>query len=469
MGHCTIRVNLLRRRPIARSTRLFLVLAAIGLFIVQVIAAPHDGRAKDPGVRGGAAGAGHALPDLAPGEFAHFLAGLEDFAEVEEVVEGMGPRMNLDSCGNCHLHPSVGGTSPEVNPQVAFAGKDGGTDRVPPFIRVDGPVREARFVLNDDGSPDGGVHALFTLTGRAGAESCAIEQPDFARELARRNVIFRIPTPVFGGGLIEQIPDAALAANQARDALAKRALGIRGRPNFHVSGRTITGQSNHNGNDGTIARFGWKAQNKSLLLFSGEAYNVEMGITNELFQTERDETPGCEIVPVPNSITDTEAATPLEALSAIEKFAFFMRFLAPPTPSADTPGGARSIRNGRTVFDRIGCAFCHTPSFTTGDSAVLALRHQPVNLFSDLLLHDMGAGLADGVSQGEASGTEFRSAPLWGLGQRLFFLHDGRTSNLIAAIRAHASRGSEANGVMGNYESLGEEQKQDLLNFLRSL
>src|SRR5439155_3535170 len=113
----------------------------------------------------------------------------------------------------------------------------------------------------------------------------------------------------------------------------KSSLGIKGHANFEVAGRTITGIANHNGNDGTIARFGWKAQNKSLLLFSGEAYNVEQGITNELFQTERDETLKCQFVTVPIRITDTTAPAALDAISDIEKFGFFMRFLAPPTPS----------------------------------------------------------------------------------------------------------------------------------------
>ena len=268
---------------------------------------------------------------------------------------------------------------------------------------------------------------------------CAGAAPDFATQVANHNVIFRIPTPVFGAGLIEEIPDGAILANSAASASTKASLGIGGRANFTVSGRTISGQTNNNGNDGTIARFGWKAQNKSLLLFSGEAYNVEMGISNELFQTERDETPSCQKAPVPNDVTNADAATPAEMLSAIERFALFMRFLAPPTPSPNTPGGATSINAGRAIFNNVGCAFCHTPSFTTGNSAVAALRNQQVNLFSDLLVHDMGVGLADGVSQGEAGPREFRSAPLWGLGQRVFFLHDGRTSNLISAIRAHAS------------------------------
>jgi CxxC motif-containing protein (DUF1111 family) len=105
----------------------------------------------------------------------------------------------------------------------------------------------------------------------------------------------------------------------------------------------------------------------------------------------------------------------------------------------------------------------------TGNASVEALRFQTANLYSDLLLHDMGTGLADGVSQGAAGPRDFRTAPLWGLGQRIFFLHDGRTADLKVAIREHASDGSEANGVIRRYYDLRESQKQDLLNFLRSL
>jgi len=236
-----------------------------------------------------------------------------------------------------------------------------------------------------------------------------------------------------------------------------------------------TGNPNRNGNDGTIARFGWKAQNKSLLLFSGEAYNVEMGITNELFPTERDETPNCQFAPTPNDVTNMDAESPLEALSGIQKFAAFMRFLAPPTPSTTGPGNQDSRNNGKKLFGTIGCALCHTPTLETGNSSVAALSNQKVNLYSDLLLHRMGPGLADDILQGAAEGDEFRTAPLWGLGQRLFFLHDGRARDLVQAILAHQSPGntrfkpSEANRVIDHFRALGEGQKQDLLNFLRSL
>src|SRR5262249_24337533 len=156
----------------------------------------------------------------------------------------------------------------------------------------------------------------------------------------------------------------------------------------------------------------WKAQNKSLLLFSGEAYNVEMGISNELFQTERDETPSCQFVKIPNDVTDTTASGGVESVSAIEKFAFFMRFLAPPAPSSKVPGGATSINHGSQLLRSVGCALCHTPTLTTGDSTVAALRNRNVDLFSDLLVHNLGSGLADNIVQGGAGPSEFRTAPL---------------------------------------------------------
>jgi CxxC motif-containing protein (DUF1111 family) len=451
----------------SRSISWVLALGVVSLVAFQVTISSQSQSARDPGVRSGAAGAGAALSGLTAAQNEYFVAGKADFEEAESVADGIGPRMNLDSCGGCHSQPATGGSSPAVNPQVAFANL--GRDSVPSFLSPNGPVREARFVKNADGTPDGGVHALFTVSGRAGAQGCSLKQEDFETQVTNHNVIFRIPTPAFGAGLIEQIPDAAILANVSADAGTKATLGIRGRANFQVVGRTVSGQTNNNGNDGTIARFGWKAQNKSLLIFSGEAYNVEMGITNELFMTEREEASKCQYAATPNSIGDLNATDPTAAMSSIEKFAVFMRLLAPPAPSTTTPGGATSIANGKSVFSSTGCALCHTASFTTSTSQVAALSNKPVNLFSDLLVHDMGDGLADGVSQGGANGREFRSAPLWGLGQRVYFLHDGRTSDLVAAIRAHASNGSEANTTIDNYNNLSEQQKQDLLNFLRSL
>src|SRR5262249_25276221 len=147
----------------------------------------------DPGVRGGAPGAGGALPGLSDLERQYFEVSKEVFQEVDAAPDGLGPRFNLDSCSGCHSQPAVGGTSPATNPQVGVATLMGAKNVVPSFITANGPVREARFVRNPDGSPDGGVHALFVITGRSDAPGCSIAQENFAAALARNNVVFRIP------------------------------------------------------------------------------------------------------------------------------------------------------------------------------------------------------------------------------------------------------------------------------------
>jgi CxxC motif-containing protein (DUF1111 family) len=276
---------------------------------------------------------------------------------------------------------------------------------------------------------------------------------------------------VFGAGLIEAIPDSAILANTQANAAEKSAMGIRGHVNAHLSGNV-----NRSGNDGTISRFGWKAQNKSLLMFASEAYNVEMGVTNELFPQERDETPGCLFNPTPEdtiNFTTASGSANTAVLSDIEAFADFMRMLAPPTPAPATP----STEKGRATFASIGCVHRHTPSLKTGAKIAsgsstnpsAALSNQTANLYSDLLVHHMGKGLADGITQGAAGPDEFRTAPLWGVGQRVFFLHDGRTTNLVEAIRDHKSRGSEANKVIGRFNRLTTQEQQEVIDFLRSL
>lgn len=425
--------------------------------------------AIDPGPRGGAPGAGGPLPGLTATELAQFTAASEAFAQVNSVAgsvagedgEGLGPRFNANSCAACHAQPAVGGTSPALNPLPAIASLDGARNVVPWFVMPEGPIREARFQRNPDGTPDGAVHDLFTIAGRIDASGCTtatIQQPDFGPpgdgftgQGGSANVVFRIPTPLFGAGLLEEIPDAAVLANMGAYAAEKRALGIAGRPN-------------RSGNDGTITRFGWKAQNKSILAFAAEAYNVEQGVTNAAFPTERDETAACLLNPLPEDRPESNGDL-LDGLDDVARFRLFVRLLAPPAPAPDTA----SIASGRAVFAAVGCALCHTPSLATGNADSAALRNVTANLYSDLLLHDMGAGLADGISQGVAKGSEFRTAPLWGAGQRLFFMHDGRAANLVQAIRSHASPGSEANAVVQGFAALPASDQQALLDFLRSL
>ena len=437
----------------------------------------------DPGVRSGPPAAGGPLPGLTADETAFFKDGQGRFAEIEAVQggsnNGLGPRFNSNQCFSCHTQPSMGGTSPAKNPLPDVAVLNGAKNSVPWFIAPNGPIRESRFKKSDDTS-DGNVHDLFVITGRADAPGCNIAQFSFlpagnplTGQGGNPNIIFRIPTPMFGAGLIEAITDSAIIANMQANTSEKAQLGIHGHPNAHLSGNV-----NRSANDGTITRFGWKAQNKSLLMFAAEAYNVEMGISNQLFPQERDETPSCLFTATPNDAVNFTTPAPTATsnpavISDIEGFANFMRMLAPPSPAPDTP----SIANGRATFIKVGCAHCHTPSLTTGKMIAsgssrvpsAALSNQNVHLFSDLLVHHMGEGLADGITQGAAGPDEFRTAPLWGLGQRIYFLHDGRTSNLVDAIRAHHSKGSEANYVIKQFNKLSKQQQQQIIDFLRSL
>lgn len=431
----------------------------------------------DHGPRGGAAGAGGAYAGLSTAEQTFFAAARDVFAEVDSVSgkieegSGLGPAFNGNSCAQCHAEPAVGGSSPhptlgfikETNPQVGLATLDrnpGQAQTVPSFITADGPVREARFVSNPDGSDDGGVHDLYTVAGRSDAPGCSYPQPDFAKQLSNNNVIFRIPTPVFGAGLLEAIDDTTLETNLHTSTTAAGNAG----------NGAIKGVLNRSGNDGTITRFGWKAQNKSLLIFAGEAYNVEQGVSNELFPEERATEPGCQYNGTPEDATNTTTG---DAADTTE-FAAFMRLSAPPAP---TTASASELR-GKALFGTasnpgIGCVFCHTDTLTTGASRYTGMSNSQIHPYSDLAIHKMGSSLADGVTQGAAGGDQFRTAPLWGVGQRIFFLHDGRATpkngGLINAITAHAGRGSEANNVVRAFGGLSANDQQAVIDFLRSL
>jgi CxxC motif-containing protein (DUF1111 family) len=435
---------------------------------------------NDPGPRPGPAAAGSFYPTLNTNEEAFFNQAQLRFQEVDSVSGGitgesgvgLGPTFNGNSCAQCHAQPTIGGASPGLlspqnaiqNPQVALATLDGAFNSVPSFITANGPVLEARFVKTSSGALDGGVHDLYTITGRSDAPGCTLAQPDFAAALSANNVIFRTPTPLFGLGLVEATPDANLQANLAATQSARAAL-------------RIGGVFNTSGNDGTITRFGWKAQNKSLLIFAGEAYNVEQGVSNENFPNERSAVPGCVFNGSPEDATNllnpnassphfgTNLGTESEMSSDVVNFAAFIRLSAPATPAAST----QSIQNGAAKFNSLGCSLCHSPTLTTGSSIFTGMSNVAYHPYSDFALHDMGVGLADGIHQGSAGPNQFRTAPLWGLGQRLFFLHDGRTTDLIQAIQSHSSNGSEANLVIRRFNGLKASDVQDLLNFLRSL
>jgi CxxC motif-containing protein (DUF1111 family) len=446
----------------------------------------------DPGVQSGNRGTGATIIGSDPNGFLPFFQdGQNRFNDIESVSNsasgnnGLGPRFNSNQCSSCHSQPAEGGTGAAVNPQFSFAGSPvAPNDSTPYFITANGPTREARFPFffnrngtANTGNPNGGVEDLFTVSGRSDAGSCSLPQPSFAAAQQANNIIFRIPTPLFGAGLIENLDDSTLLNNQANNL----------NNNFGIAGTF-----NHNGNDATISRFGWKAQNKSLHIFAGEAYNVEMGVSNELFTQDRplpgeDGNGGSGLTGLPTNClnltgtgypedTSNPNSTPNPAvLDDVSAFANFMRFLAPPPPGGVVLNGQQvsqsTINAGASLFSAIGCATCHnaSPGATQVSNFVPALSKAPVNAFSDIEIHHMGGGLADNVAQGGAGGDQFRTAPLWGLGQRIFLLHDGRTTNLNSAIEAHASNGSEATPVENNFDNLNSTQQQEILDFLRSL
>jgi CxxC motif-containing protein (DUF1111 family) len=457
--------------------------------------------AIDPGPRPGpqpSTGAGHPIPGLPADQVTFWVDGLILFGDTVSVkgtltgepLAGLGPAFNGNSCLLCHSQPAIGGSSPAQNPQIGIANLDNATNTIPPFLSANGPVLEARFVHNADGTLDGGVHDLFTITGRLDAPAnCTLAQPDFVTQLQNGNISLRIPIPTFGEGFVENVGDEAFRNNLASLHAVKTAAGIAGR--FNTSG-----------NDGTITKFGWKAQNKSMLMFSGEASNVELGITNELFTNERTNG-GCATNATPEDNTHVIIPTGTNAgddasqiSSLIENFTIFMRLNAAAVPcdfftsqTTCQPLGASALR-GQALFGTvvpptsgltktpntgIGCVLCHTDQLRTGKSNLTPLNNADFHPFSDFALHHMGAGLADGISQGQAGSDEFRTAPLWGVGQRIFFMHDGRANNLVSAIADHASPCaagqvcSEANSVVNAFNNLTQAQQQDLIAFLRSL
>lgn len=410
-----------------------------------------------------------------------------EFPQFHTNSNGVGARHNADQCFACHAQPTLGGSGgylvpnpgqahaqPPENPMFRLVPlRLGKQNSVPSFEQQYGPIREVRFKYRPDGTRDGGVHQLWTVRGIKSdptIASCSIEQPDFEAEFAKGNLSFRIPLQMTGLGLIESIQDREILARHDTTAARRAALGIGGHPN-------------RSGNDGTITRFGWKAQNKSIAMFAAEAYNVEMGITNELFPTATEEDPSCQgpQKPEPNDVTRTDTndainesfSNPLHILADWMQFQVLMRFTDGPQPD---PNPSPNAQRGRQVFNDIGCGLCHTPQMRTApvmNSAVL--ENRPVNLYSDLLVHHMGSKLADDIVQGAAGPDEFRTTPLWGVGQRMFFLHDGRTSDLLEAINEHVSPAtgtyppSEANAVVGNFRGLSAGLQQAVLDFLRSL
>lgn len=454
------------------------ILAMAALSAISIFQLPLTAQSKDPGPKPLKFNPNipPMLPGAAPADANLFPIALQSFLQgysvdgkfvgptgIQFAGIGLGPRFNHFDCSSCHRVPFAGGASFSSNSQPLLAGTVG-TDYgnqapgqvAPPFLKNPGPTLAARLKYKADGTRDGSVHQIWTISGRPDAPGCNIKQTDWNAELSKNNVAIRITTPTFGAGLVESIADSAIVNSKNSAVSTKSSLGIHG-------------HENRNTTDGSISKFGWKAQIRTLRQFSAEAFNLEMGVTNDAFIHENDPNPACDFHA---GLEDNPVQTPNGPMLRTDLVAHFMRFLAPPMPVPPTG----SSNNGQSLFNSIGCAQCHTPSFNTATNATPAIfANKPVPLYSDLLVHKMGPALADDIIQGQAGPDEFRTAPLWGLSQRFYLLHDGRTADLKVAIAAHASAASqtfpasEANAVIGKWNALTEAQKQDVLNFLRSL
>lgn len=371
---------------------------------------------------------GDPIHGLSTTEEQSFRDGRAAFETTEGPEDGLGPVFNDTSCVACHNAGATGGGSATL---------------------------ETRFGTLDNGAFDplasrGG--SLIQTTGIGVAGTCTFVGevvPPQATIVAQRRT-----TPLFGLGLVEAVPDASLIALAQREA--RRTPASAGR----VSRVTdlVTGKE-------AIGRFGWKGQNPNLLQFSADAYLNEMGVTTPLFPDENCPQGDCSLLacdPVPGVDDDMED---------VELFGDFMRLLAPPDrvavraqARAARPQGGRQERGPR-LFATTGCAACHTPSLTTGDSTVAALSHRSFRPYSDFLLHDMGS-LGDGIEQADASGQEMRTAPLWGLRFLTTYLHDGRAKTIEEAILAHAGQGLAARD---RFAALSTQRKAALLAFLGAL
>ena len=364
---------------------------------------------------------GDPLPGLTPVEREEFRLGLEDFLEVEDAEEGLGPAYNNTSCAGCHNVPAIGGIAPMTTTRAG--------------------IREPDGTYRDIEPGRGSLFQIFSIPTHA----CQAVIPPEANVIAKR-----VPIPLFGAGLIEAISDAALEALADPDDLDRD--GVSGRAPRVLD--LVTGEPR-------VGRFGWKSQRATLLDFGGDAYRNEMGITNDLFPEELTfRLPArrlalCDETPDPEDVVE-----PSTGRRGIDNFESFMRLLAPPPRGPITP----QVTVGRQVFDAVGCAACHVPLLATGPGANPLFDRRPVPLFSDLLLHDVGTG--DGIGQAGAGPAEIRTPPLWGLRFRRPLLHDGSAATAVDAVRRHAH---EAAPAREGFERLAPADHAALVAFLDSL
>ncbi|NKB71664.1 MAG: thiol oxidoreductase [Candidatus Latescibacteria bacterium] len=353
-----------------------------------------------------------------------FIEGDENFAKAFTIEEGLGPIFNNISCEGCH--PGDGRGSPELGFFRFSQGADLALDR-----------------------------------GGAQHQDKAIPGVPLEQIPAGVDRSFRLPPPVFGVGLIGAIPEATILANEDPDDADGN--GISGRANWVIPASYVSPDHVGGGSGAQLGRFSRKAQVTSVLQQVAEAYHQDMGITNDFLPEENVHAQAGGIA-LGDNVADPEisASTVLETV-------LYVRLLAPPARGPITP----QVERGETLFQQSQCATCHIPTMRTGPSPQAALGHVDAHLYSDLLLHDMGPGLADNRPDGDASGQEWRTTPLWGLrlvpdflGGKAFYMHDGQSTTLHDAIVRH---GGEAAASKDAYLGLDQAGQDALIAFLESL
>jgi len=391
-----------------------LVVATLGACDQLTTVGPPDGDVFDA-----------PLDGLDNSEMAAFARGDAEFERQFSPNTGLGPIFNDVSCATCH---SGDGRGQLRNALIRIGEPSDGF-----LASLGGPQIQDRAIA--------GALPELIPTGVA--------------------VSVRLPPPVFGSGLIEAIPEAAILANADPDDT--NGDGISGRPNFVDAAPFVSATEPGGGAGARLGRFGRKAQNAVLLQQVVTAYLEDMGITSPFLPLENRNPASGVPVEALDRVADPEV---LE--STVQAVTHYLRALAPPAPGPETP----SRTEGRALFSQIQCASCHVPSFQTGPSPLAAASGRPVELYSDLLLHDMGDALADNRPDGQATGREWRTAPLWGLrlmrkflnGQALL-LHDGRARSVEEAILLH---GGEALTARDAFTQLTPAQRTALLDFVES-
>ncbi len=378
-------------------------------------------------------------------------------------LDGLGPTFNRHSCSGCHfkdgrgrppltkgepmnsmlLRLSVEGKAPDGGPapHPVYGGQL--NDKAIPGVPAEGgAVIDYEEVQGS--FADGIPYTL--LRPRYAFQDMAFEDAGEGMMISPR-----VAPAVFGLGLLEAIPEDTLRA--LADAEDKNKDGISGRPNMVPAEDGIR----------VIGRFGWKANVATLRQQNAGAAQGDIGITNSVHTGEN-----CP--PAQKAcVTAPHGGTPEMSDMQLDKLTFYTHTLAVP---ARRDVHDPLVMKGALVFEEAQCVACHTPVLKTGVHPVAALAHQEIQPFSDLLLHDMGEGLSDGRPDYEATGREWRTPPLWGIGlvqvvnRHTRFLHDGRARNLEEAILWH---GGEAEKAREHYRTLPKDDREALLAFLNSL